>query len=962
MSKTRKTLIALFSVMLMVCVGLFTLTACGGSKQTLDSIRISKQPTKRAYVIGEEFNPAGMEVTAKYVKGDKAGDEKVITDYTVTVDSNYVDASGKFKLADGVTSGRVTITVSYSEKEITKTATTTATVTKPVKDVQIATQPEKTEYYAGEVFDATGLTVNVIYTDDTVEEGVVIVTSGDNANATVDPAGGIPSGTQAVTLTYGGKTFVVNITLLRGVWIEGETGLLNGKYPNQNTTENQGNIGMDAGYDKWTDTKLGAKLSAQELWKAQKRADLALAELTKELGAEKIAALEAQDSELYENENYTGYTVNGKKITALYDAIVEWLADNEEAVETLEASEEYAAEFDAYLESAQYLADVERYHANDDKYLGGVNQGNTVSFVFSSTDNGSGSIAFRLASAYIGANSNWAPALMGDIQFNVLAEVYVNGVAYDIPDSAVLLGGMTPDGSYNNILWVNWQEVQLNNIAFVEGRNVIELKIKEHGITAPGQTTYNWSCNVDSMLILPPELEEGEEADFDLETFDNENFELNATVSKVEYADKEGAATVTVMGTLSGSKGYLYDLVSATVGGTAAEITIDENGNYTAVADVTALDPSEDGYEIEVTVQGESVDATEATYPETELVVGHYTYTFNEDHLLIVTSDAKVEYTSIALEVEGDKVYVILTGTYVTYTEEEIRALVFDMEGADGRKVLTATFAFDTQTVEPEEGAEETAEPATINVFTAKYDVSDKENFPLTAGVNQVYWMHAGMKEEPADLSAEQAKVVADKDKVLVDERFEYSLTDGAEGKSRTLTIKDTKLPVLSVTGVALEDKDGTPVMIIEGSVTNYAEGIEFYLATVHNGNWETPNRSSEIKDSVVWGEADDKGNATFTITWDLKKAKLATGNSYYVHFKLSFTGGNVDLPSKPINKDKMEVIDGNTKYWLKANGDTNSPLVYVEKYDATAPYSSFDNVADFALSEDGNKLYYVIH
>ncbi len=78
---------------------------------TLISIFITKAPDKTSYIEGEEFAPAGMEVTARYSDNS----EKPVSDYTV------------------LTSGPMTIdtkeiTVSYTENGVTKTTTQAITV------------------------------------------------------------------------------------------------------------------------------------------------------------------------------------------------------------------------------------------------------------------------------------------------------------------------------------------------------------------------------------------------------------------------------------------------------------------------------------------------------------------------------------------------------------------------------------------------------------------------------------------------------------------------------------------------------------------------------------------------------------------------------------------------------------------------------------------------------------------
>lgn len=105
----------------------------GGIKKTasvavtvrvLASIEISNPPTKTAYKYGEVFSPAGMAVTARYTDGQS----RTVTGYTYS-------PTGALKLSD------TTITVSYTEGDVTKTTTQAITVTKVLDRIAVTTPP-----------------------------------------------------------------------------------------------------------------------------------------------------------------------------------------------------------------------------------------------------------------------------------------------------------------------------------------------------------------------------------------------------------------------------------------------------------------------------------------------------------------------------------------------------------------------------------------------------------------------------------------------------------------------------------------------------------------------------------------------------------------------------------------------------------------------------------------------------
>ena len=118
---------------------------------TLFGITVSAQPTKTEYLVGEEFDKAGMVVTATYSDDT----QKAVTAYTYSPSGALAETDDE-------------ITVSYTEGDITKTATVEITVSKPadpeppakvLTNLSILNQPAKNEYNVGETFDPTGMSV-----------------------------------------------------------------------------------------------------------------------------------------------------------------------------------------------------------------------------------------------------------------------------------------------------------------------------------------------------------------------------------------------------------------------------------------------------------------------------------------------------------------------------------------------------------------------------------------------------------------------------------------------------------------------------------------------------------------------------------------------------------------------------------------------------------------------------------
>ena len=192
---------------LFMTAGTVMVAGCGEKKpdpvvvQTLDSISVTKLPTKLEYNAGDTFDPTGLEVTAKYSDGST----KVLTgtDYTLNPTQNLQAGTSK-------------ISVSYEEGGVTKNAEIAITVhsvtpppvEKVLDSISVVKGPDKTEYVEGDTFDPTGMEVKAIYDDgsDKVLTGV---------EYTISPTQNLAVGTDHVTITYeeGGVTKTADVAI-----------------------------------------------------------------------------------------------------------------------------------------------------------------------------------------------------------------------------------------------------------------------------------------------------------------------------------------------------------------------------------------------------------------------------------------------------------------------------------------------------------------------------------------------------------------------------------------------------------------------------------------------------------------------------------------------------------------------------------------------------------------------------
>ena len=150
--------------------------------RVLSSISITTPPTKTAYKYGEIFDPSGMVVTAHYTDSQS----RTVTGYT-------------FSPNTALGMSNTTITISYTEGDVTKTATQTITVAKVLDHIAVTTPPSRTSYFSGESFSTSGMVVTAYYTDDS---------SAAVSGYTYSPTGALAAGNNTITISYseGGVT------------------------------------------------------------------------------------------------------------------------------------------------------------------------------------------------------------------------------------------------------------------------------------------------------------------------------------------------------------------------------------------------------------------------------------------------------------------------------------------------------------------------------------------------------------------------------------------------------------------------------------------------------------------------------------------------------------------------------------------------------------------------------------
>ena len=186
-SGTKK-LVALLIVTAMLGMfaptGFFTGTEVFAAAR-VTSISVKTKPTKLKYKVGDKLATKGLKLTVKYSNNTKR-----------TVSSGFTCTPTKLSKA-----GTQKITVKYKGKK----TSFSVTVAKVVKSIKIKSKPAKLKYNTGETLNTSGLKLTVTYTDKTTKT----ITSG----FTCTPTKFTKTGTQKVTVKYGGKTASFDVTV-----------------------------------------------------------------------------------------------------------------------------------------------------------------------------------------------------------------------------------------------------------------------------------------------------------------------------------------------------------------------------------------------------------------------------------------------------------------------------------------------------------------------------------------------------------------------------------------------------------------------------------------------------------------------------------------------------------------------------------------------------------------------------
>ena len=166
-------------------------------------VEVVAGPTKSEYFVGENFDPAGMQIQVTYNNGTKS-------DYS-TYDFSSLPGTVTIATVSTATAGTKTVRLTYKENGASVTATTRITVVavKPTK-IEFTNTPTK-KFYVGDesaAFDPTGLDAHVTYNNGTTRDF-------DAADLDIEYSGfdTTKAGTVTMTGTYEGVSGRFDVTI-----------------------------------------------------------------------------------------------------------------------------------------------------------------------------------------------------------------------------------------------------------------------------------------------------------------------------------------------------------------------------------------------------------------------------------------------------------------------------------------------------------------------------------------------------------------------------------------------------------------------------------------------------------------------------------------------------------------------------------------------------------------------------
>ena len=727
---------------------------------------------------------------------------------------------------------------------------------KEIKSIEITTPPTKTDYIKGEKFDPAGMVISLIYKEEGAEKEVL---PSDSYQISPDASTPLDTNNRTVTVTYekDGKKY----TAKQVITVHNNATAVTIKSQPTKTEYMAG--------EKFDPTGMVVNATFEDGTTAE-------VEITSSNAQYKTDPLSDADSEFV--IKYSGFEIK-LQLTIATGVFIE--AEN------------------ANINAKSYQTNTDSEKASGGAYIGNMFAGDSITFKFIAESAGKADIAFILSSVYLKegtGDGGWTPVEMGDCQFNKIVEFTVNGTKYNIPDSAVLPGGVAADKTAGDqTLWFNWKEVTFKDVDLKAGSNAIKLTFIEHDyVSSQSGWTGTFGANIDCLRV-------NSSVKCSQQTYD-----ITVTDS---YVEKSGD---NVMLNISGTAvGYDQSDISVTFGSGAtlplSEYALDESkGTFTAKVALSGLSAGQYTSILVVTRDTSVPLKTTKDGGEFSDSVSSYTVSKSESGLLTieVVGGSMYKVTKVELkEIDGKPCYVI-TGEVAGYTSD---LFSLDMQENNTWAGNNPAFTMEINT--------------SAKTFTVAVDLSS-----LKASEN-VYIPHFKLATESGD-GAGDIKVANG-----VEATIGQSITVG----SMVYTLDDSAFSCVCVKivstknyenkSVSLETKDNKAYLVINGTYSQYekdeltAELTKSIYADTQNMPKVDGDESSEswddntkvvltLNDTLLVEVYDD---GTYKIYLDLSAGQ--NGQALFSHF--NFNGAtNSNLANLPHKEGTPESITvGNQKY-----------------------------------------------
>lgn len=163
-------------------------------------IEVTKNPTKMAYVVGEKFDAAGMEISSVTNNG-----KDTLLDNSKWV---LVDPDQTFALEDGKTFGEAEVQIKSTENEDFITSIKVFVSTKKLKSIEMVNNPLTTKYYVDSIFNVDGIKFCATYEDNTSNDFFA-----NTISYTLSNPGKLKQGEDKISISYAGFSFDINISV-----------------------------------------------------------------------------------------------------------------------------------------------------------------------------------------------------------------------------------------------------------------------------------------------------------------------------------------------------------------------------------------------------------------------------------------------------------------------------------------------------------------------------------------------------------------------------------------------------------------------------------------------------------------------------------------------------------------------------------------------------------------------------